>query len=358
MMQDARIGLERTRAGTTRTTALLAGLAAALAAGTSLAQSDRPVEREAAASSTSASEPAASRAPAQEFEPSSRVRQDIQGGAPGQAPQRWGALLDVSSTFRLRGDLDDNRGEVGIYRIGAGVSVSGPVLERGRLSITGGTEQSYYDFARDTSLITGGGRPWRHIQSYTLGANLSYQFSETVSGFVLGSIEFAGEDSAAWNDGFMGGGGGGLFFKVTDDLDLGAGVIVRSRLGGGTRVFPIVGIDWRFAPNWRLSNENQPGLYLSYRPNETWRFSAGARYDSSEFRLEEDNFVPSGIGRDSRVPVTIGVDWSPIPTLIVQGRIGAMVYQELQLRDRDRNELASTNVDPNLFVSIGLVLRF
>ena len=221
-----------------------------------------------------------------------------------------------------------------------------------------GTEQSYYDFSGSTVFVPGGGRPWRHIQSYSVGANFSTQWSEKFSTFLLGTVDFSGEKSAAFSNGFTGGGGGGFIIKLTDNFDLGGGVVVRSRLGGGVTVFPIVGIDWRITPQWRLSNENQPGLYLSYTPNERWRFSLGARYDRREFRLEDDNLVPKGIGRDEQVPVTFGVDYSPEPTITFQLRVGAMVYQNLQVRDQNRNKLVDTGVDPALFISGGLVLRF
>ena len=292
-------------------------------------------------------------------EPTTRPRQDIQGAAPGfKESTKLNAQLSFDASFRFRGDLKDRPGEVSIFRGGGALTLTAPVLERNRLSVTMGTEQSYYDFSGSTVFMPGGGRPWRHIQSYTVGANFSTQWSEKFSTFLLGSVDFSGEKSAAFSNGFTGGGGGGFIVKLTETFDLGAGVVVRSRLGGGVTVFPIVGIDWRITPQWRLSNENQPGLYLSYTPNERWRFSLGARYDRREFRLEDDNFVPDGIGRDEQVPVTFGVDYSPEPTITFQLRVGAMVYQNLQVRDQNRNKLVDTGVDPALFISGGLVLRF
>ena len=292
-------------------------------------------------------------------EPTTRPRQDLQGNAPGfKESAKLNAQLTFDASFRFRGDLKDRPGEVSIFRGGGSLTLTAPVLERNRLSVTMGTEQSYYDFSGSTVFVPGAGRPWRHIQSYSVGANFSTQWSEKFSTFLLGTVDFSGEKAAAFNNGFSGGGGGGFFIKLTDNFDLGGGVVVRSRLGGGATVFPIIGIDWRITPQWRLSNENQPGLYLSYTPNERWRFSLGARYDRREFRLENDNFVSRGIGRDEQMPVTFGVDYSPEPTITFQLRVGAMVYQNLQVRDQNRNKLVDTGVDPGLFLSGGLVLKF
>ena len=292
-------------------------------------------------------------------EPTTRPRQDLQGTAPGfKETAKLNAVLTFDASFRFRGDLKDRPGEVSVSRGGGSLTLTAPVMERNRLSVTMGTEQSYYDFSGSTVFVPGSGRPWRHIQSYSVGANFSTQWSEKFSTFLLGTIDFSGEKAAAFNNGFTGGGGGGFIIKLTDNFDLGGGVVVRSRLGGGATVFPIIGIDWRITPQWRLSNENQPGLYLSYTPNERWRFSVGARYDRREFRLEDDNFVPKGIGRDEQVPVTFGVDYSPEPTITFQLRVGAMVYQNLQVRDQNRNKLVDTGVDPALFLSGGLVLKF
>ncbi len=245
-----------------------------------------------------------------------------------------------------------------VARAGGSVTITSPVLERNRLSVTLGSEQSWYNFSPNAALIPGDPQPWSHIQSYTLGGNFSTQWSETLSSFVLGSINFAGEGGAAFGNGFTGGGGGGVVLKLAENFDLTAGVFVRSRLGNGVYVFPILGIEWQIDKQWKLSSENQFGLYLSYQPSEQWRLSVGARYDFYEFRLENDNAVPSGIGSDARVPVTFGVDWTPMPNLTLQARVGAMVFEKLKLRDSGRNTLGWSDVDVGLFISGGLVLRF
>jgi len=293
-------------------------------------------------------------------EPTTRPRQDIQGASPGfdERDKRLTAVLDVSASYRFRGDLDNDSGSVGIFRTGAGVTVTAPIQPRHRLSVTMGTEQSYYDFSSSAMLIAGDPEPWDHIQSYTVGANFATQWTETISSLLIGSINFAGEGSAAFSDGFTGGGGAALILKLSEGFDLTGGVFVRSKLGGGVYVFPIIGIDWRINKQWRLSNENQPGLYLSYEIDEHWRLSVGARYDSQEFRLENDNVVPNGIGSDERIPATFGVDWTPAPNITVQARVGALVYQKLKLRNSQRDTLGQSDVDPGLYISGGLVLRF
>lgn len=293
-------------------------------------------------------------------EPSTRPRQDIQGAAPGfeKEDTKWHAQLDLSASYRMRGDLSDTTGDVGILRTGMGLTMTGPVMTRNRLSVTLGSEQAWYDFSGSALLVNGDLQPWRHIQSYTIGANFATQWTETISTLAIGSINFAGENSAVFENGFTGGGGGAFIIKCSDTFDLTAGVFVRSKLGGGVYVFPFVGIDWRITAQWRLSSENTPGLYLSYAMNEQWRFILGGRYDYSEFRLDNSGVVPNGIGSDERVPVTFGVDWTPLPNLTVQGRIGAMVYEKLQERNSQRDVLGSSTVNPALYFSGGLVLKF
>ncbi|MBX3388502.1 MAG: hypothetical protein KF691_03500 [Phycisphaeraceae bacterium] len=293
-------------------------------------------------------------------EPTARPRQDIQGASPGfeERDKRVTAVLDASVNYRLRGDLDNDSGSVGILRTGAALTITAPVPPRNRFSVTMGAEQSWYDFSSGAFLEAGDFKPWNHIQSYTIGANFSTQWSETISTILIGTINFAGEGSAVWDHGFTGGGGGALILQLAEGFDLTAGCFVRSKLGGGVYVFPIVGIDWQINKQWRLSNENQPGLYLSYAPNDVWRFSAGARYDFSEFRLASDDSGPGDIASDERVPVTFGVDWTPIPNLTLQGRVGAMVYQKLKERNAQRVTLGQVDVDPGLYLSAGLVLRF
>ncbi len=297
---------------------------------------------------------------AQAQEPSTRPRQDIQGAAPGfeQTDTKLTAQLDLSASYRMRGDLSDTTGDVQIFRTGMGLTLTAPVMTRNRLSVTLGSEQSWYDFSSGALLVNGDPQPWRHIQSYTVGANFSTQWNETISTLILGSINFAGENSAAFENGFTGGGGGAFIIKCTENFDLTVGVFARSKLGGGVYVFPFVGIDWRITAQWRLSSENQPGLYLSYALSEQWRFSLGGRYDYSEFRLEDTNFTPNGIGSDERVPITFGVDWTPMPNLTLQGRIGAMVYEKLQQRNSQRDVLGSSTVTPAMYFSGGLVLKF
>ncbi|MBS0186428.1 MAG: TonB-dependent receptor [Planctomycetes bacterium] len=293
-------------------------------------------------------------------EPTTRPRQDIQGAAPGfdERSPRMTAVLDVSASYKFRSGLDNDTGDLGIFRTGMGLTVTAPVPPMNRLSVTLGSEQSWYDFTSGASLIPGDPQPWNHIQSYTMGVNFATQWTETLSSLIIGNINFAGESSAVFQDGFTGGGGAAVILKLSEGFDLTGGVYVRSRLGGGVYVFPIVGIDWRINKQWRLSNENQPGLYLSYEINENWRLSAGGRYDYSEFRLDNDNFVPNGIGSDERVPVTFGVDWTPAPNITVSARVGAMVFEKLKLRNSDRDTLGESDVNPAMYLSGGLVLRF
>ena len=135
------------------------------------------------------------------------------------------------------------------------------------------------------------------------------------------------------------------------DLTIGPGIGVFSRLENGTRVFPILAIDWNITEKWSLSTgrglaaSQGPGLTLSYSFNEQWYLGLSGRYEKNEFRLRRDGAVPNGVGQDRSFPLVLSGNWQPNRNIRLNLFAGMEFAGRLKLKDEFGDTLAESDYD-------------
>jgi len=204
-------------------------------------------------------------------------------------------------------DLSDSGGSFAVDRwvVSAGVDYAWDLRTSLGLSVGGG--QSNYEFGDLAGL--GGGEPWNKIKDTRVSITWRFGFGETGSFIIIPSARFNGESGASSSDSSTYGLYAATAWRINENLTIGPGVGVFSRLEDSSRIFPILAIDWNITDRWNLSTgrglaaSQGPGLMLSYELNEDWSLGLAGRYEDIEFRLDNEGPAAGGIGRDQSMPI-------------------------------------------------------
>lgn len=274
----------------------------------------------------------------------------------------WYFSIDGGGAHQSEADLSDSTGGFSMDRwfVSGGVDYAWSRRDSVGISIGGG--QSNYDFVDDSSF--GGGEPWDKIDEMRVSLNGRFGFGDTGSIFIIPTLRFNGEKDASSSDSRTWGLFAAATWKVKENLTIGPGIGIFSRLESGTRVFPILAIDWNITDRWNLSTGRGlassvgPGLTLSYKLNDDWSFGVAARYESKEFRLDDDGPVADGVGRDKSMPLVFTANLSPNKKLNLSAFLGVAFGGELRVRDSMNVTVDESDYDAALLAGVTFEYRF
>lgn len=276
---------------------------------------------------------------------------------PTEAPRRITYSARLGGDLGFSADLDD-AGDVTISRARAGFSVNIPAGDRGTMSVGYDYEISGYDFDGATGIIPGTSDPWNTVHTHGLSATYFRRASLRWFWLVGGNVAWSGEEGADFADAMTAGGFGAAQFAVTEKLLVGLGLGVRSRLEDSVAVYPVILVDWTINEHLKLTNEGRPGLTLAWAPDQTLSFDITGSYELRDFRLDESGPLPSGVAREYRLPVSLGVTWTPTPMFTFGGRVGVHLMQRFEANDADGDEVGADDSSPQPFIGLEGRIRF
>lgn len=276
--------------------------------------------------------------------------------APPERPIRYS--IRARGEMGFRSDLSDSPGDVSVSRAGVNVAAAIPVGQRGQLGVAFDYEFSSYDFEDATGFVPGVESPFGDIHRETISLSYAQQFSRRWSLVSGGSIGLSGEEGADTGESLFGSGYIGGRYSLSETVQAGFGLVFATQIEDDTLFLPLVMVDWQINERWSLSNDGKLGLTLAYAPSEAWRFSLGADYQTRDFRLDEDGPIPGGVGRDQRVPLTLGATFTPTPRVIIDLSVGVNLFQNYEVLDRNGVELADVDAEAAPFVGLQIGYRF
>lgn len=284
--------------------------------------------------------------------------QEAAGSAESQPvePSRLSFSLTGDTEFGLSADLDDD-GEVSTTRVGADFGVRYRLNDRVGLSLGLGAEYSFYDFD-EYETVPGGGDPIDDAFLYDLVPTISFNANDHWTFIGGGIFRWAGEEDADLGDAFTAGALGAVHYRVSDQLTLGFGCIVATRLEDDTFVVPALVIDWKINDKWTLTNDAKPALVVKYQAMERLELSLGAWYTTRDYRLDDDNAIPEGAMEDTRIPVAFAASWRAMDHLTLTGRVGAFAYHKFEFNNADGDEVDDQDVDPSIFFGLEAKVTF
>jgi hypothetical protein len=269
--------------------------------------------------------------------------------------------LTLRGQHNFEADLKDSAGSVAIDRAGAGVAYRQPIGDRSRLSMTFNSELSWYDFKNATGFVAGFNKPWDDTVQLNGSATFSTQATRQWGWYVGAGIDESVQTGADWSRGVTGGLYGGVSYGISEKLSIGLGLLLRTRLEDSGEVLPLPYINWQISEHWSLGTRSTVagnGITLSYQPMDQLIFSLDGAYETREYRLDDSAAAPKGVGRDERIPISMGVQWNITRMVAVNARVGMDAYQQYTLINSDSNDVAKIKTDPDVFFGLGVVFSF
>lgn len=282
-----------------------------------------------------------------------------------QRAEDVGERSPASLTFRItpkgehtfESSMRRSDAEVSISRAGVDLDFAWQIQEKVRLTLGIEGEASWYNFSDFGAILPNAVDPIDDAYLVRFAPGARFGIDERWSVLVGGIIEFAGDRDVSLGDAATYGGFGGVGYRVSDDLLITAGLIVKSRLEDDVLVVPLLGVRWQI--NERLSLENETlGLRFSAKVNDELTASIFARYEIRDYRLSDQSSIPDGVLEDSRVPIGATLKWSPSRSFAIAFSAGAIVWQRYEFKDSNGDDVANDRTRPAAFVGLSAEISF
>jgi len=286
--------------------------------------------------------------------------QNVSAQAPANDPVRFD--FDGGIALQSGTDLSDVEGSFSVNRWFASMGVTYAWNRRNSIGLSGGGGTSPYDFDELTTI--GGGAPWEEIDETRISLVGRFGIGETGTLFLIPSARYNGEKDANTSDGRTWGMFAAAAWRLNENLTIGPGIGVFSKLEDDTRIFPILVIDWKISERWYLSTSRGlaasqgPGLTLGYLATETWSFGLTSRYENVEFRLNENGTTPGGIGKNQSIPMVISAAWKPNNTVKLAMFAGLEFAGTLKLKNAQDELISESDYDPAPIYGATFELQF
>ncbi len=257
---------------------------------------------------------------------------------------------DGGGVHQSESDLSDSGGSFAVDRWFVSASVDYAWDARTSLGFSVGGGNSDYEFGDLAGL--GGGEPWNEIKDARVSVTWRFGFGETGSFIVIPSARFNGESGANSGDSSTYGLYAAAAWRINENLTIGPGLGVFSRLDDSSRIFPILAIDWSITDRWNLSTgrglaaSQGPGLMLSYQLSEDWSLGLGGRYEDIEFRLDEEGPAAGGVGRDQSMPLVFMATLKPSKKFSLSVFTGIELNGTLKIKDAQGVVVDESSYDP------------
>ncbi len=286
---------------------------------------------------------------------------------PSDAPSKLRRAAGAPGTFnfsaRPRGeyifsaDLKDLGGQVSVARAGLDLDMSYQLNDSLGLSLGIEPEVSWYNFSGSSQLIAGQDEPFNDLYRVDITPAFRYGLDEQWTIIGGGLVEFAGEAEADVGESATFGGFIGARYSFSDRFATTFGLLGKSRLEDDAIVLPLIGIEWGITDKLLLSSRGT-GLRLDNRINDAWSVWLSGAYESREYRLEDGGLLPEGVVRDRRVPIKVGVDWRPCPSVVLGFEGGVMAWQEFKIDDRNGEDVSEDNTKAAPFIGLNMTIVF
>ncbi len=285
---------------------------------------------------------------------------------PVNAQQRqsgpWFFKIDGGGVHQSEADLGDSSGGFAVDRWFVSAGVNYAWSQRDSIGISLGGGQANYDFNDQSGF--GGGAPWNKIDDTRVTLTWRFGFGDTGSVFIVPALRFNGENDASASDSRTYGLYAAAAWRLRDNLTIGPGIGIFSRLENSTKFFPILAIDWDISDRWNLSTgrglaaSQGPGLTLSYQLNEDWSLGLAGRYENVEFRLDNKGVAPGGVGRNQSIPLVFTAELKPTEKLNLSVFTGLQFNGKLKLKDAMGDLMQESDYDPALLFGATFEYRF
>ncbi len=269
----------------------------------------------------------------------------------------WKTELRTGFEFQGETDLDEG-GDFDFWLWQLGATVSGKMTENVSLQIDAHYQAIGYDFGGL------GFDPWETVHVFRLSPRFRGAINETWS--IAGGpfFEFSGEGGAEIEDSVSVGGLFGVGYRMSDDLGVTLGLMVRTEIEDDAYVQPWVQLDWDITENlnFALRGGSSRGgqLRLGYTFLDDWEVAIGGGFRRERFRLNDDS--PSvrkdGVGQEEATVATASIAYAFREHWSVDLYGGVTIDGEFDLDNERGNKIADSDYDDSGYGGIKLSYAF
>lgn len=268
-------------------------------------------------------------------------------------------------TYLGASDTKGSAGEIRTVRIPARFRYSTPLDNKNIIGVDFSQVSSFYDF-QPFSEFPGSGDPIDYGVAATIGVSIIHIVDRQLSFIAAINGGFAGEIDAEFEDSISIGGIAGIRYQYNQNLNIGANLIIQSRLEEDIIAFPVPTVDWDFSDYWnfkfgslnQLPAELAGGIAVTHKLTEGIDVGGFSGVTFREFRLADDNSsAPAGILEDATVPLGAFLVYSYSPNVTIAGSMQAVVWREINLRNRSGGNIADVELQPTLAASLAVQFK-
>lgn len=293
--------------------------------------------------------------PSPRFPDAPRQVASIPEAVPVVAPKTTRLTAVVTRFFPA--DLDGSRGTMSLTRGLFELEGTIPMSSRFTWKWGAQAEMDVYDFSDVDRVVPGTGRLLEEAYLLRAGPGIEWTISDRWSMTLGVFAQSAIVSGVALDNTLSFGGVGTVRVRVADQLGLRFGAMVGTNLDGSTYLIPIASVDGGDAKGpagpVRFSVRGS-GCRVGYTFSPALSVGVAARYDAREWRLAPDDRVPQGYFDDTRVQLGVDVQWTFRKAWTLGLEIGADVYHEIGIDDRDGNRVTVFEADPAPYAALSL----
>lgn len=251
-------------------------------------------------------------------------------------------------------DFSSIAGDYSLTRIDGKFDIPIVDAEDESVLLTLGHEARVFDFSSNTALPGGGS--FKDLHRTGLAATYAGKVDYRWYVFGTGRLSALYEPGAKWGDAAQFALFSGAQY-LTGQVGLGLGVYFGTRIEDDPWIFPLPLITVRAGRFWLQTSR---GIEMEYDLDRDGRLTVGldVLFDYRRYRLDDSNVVSEGVVEHREVPARLGLEYSPNSSVSIGMRVGANLWQNLRVEDRNGNRLAKSNVDPQVMVGLELELSF
>lgn len=217
------------------------------------------------------------------------------------------------------------------------------------------TNGRFYDLGGNSTLVPGSSKPFNDVYEARFSGVMRSRDDGLLGWFGGMSVALGGEDEADPAESLTVGGMGGFRWSQSPKLAVEFGVAALSRLEDDAWVWPFLGFEWQATD--RLSFEARgTSLQATLELDERWRTFARAEYLLQQFRLNDDNPLPSGVLRDETIRAGVGLERRG-DDVSFEMFGGFDLWRELSTLADGGADVAEAEVDSAPFVALTLRVR-
>ena len=262
----------------------------------------------------------------------------------------------------------DNGGSFSVNRAFLGGGIDFEITPALSIGLDVATEVDSYTFKGDGAFTRpADGVPWTTTIDVTLQGLGRWKIDDNWRVFLGGLVRWSGETQAEASKSFTGGGLMGAAYTFSEDLTLGFGMQISTRIEDNLLFIPSPIIDWRITEQLFISNMRGPvsypaslGVEIVYYLSREMNISIGSRYEYRRFRLDDKGplLIQNGVGTNSGFPVWARFEWRPIPEIRLHFLAGVSFGERLELDTSNGNQIEAQDVDPAPFIGFFLGFDF